>query len=170
DRSGVLEREEHAEAGALVRAELQEVPAAPGDLAAVDDVGGMAHQGIGEGRLAGAVGAHDRVDLARPHLQVDALEDLALGRGDRGDAEAADDESVVGARVRGAVLLVAHDWVRAPSIDTRRCGTRSARVTPSSAPATASRTRIQSRLTVHEAVRSQASSCGSAPSVAQIIG
>ena len=47
------------------------------DLAALDDVGRVAHQRVGEGRLAGAVRAHDRVDLALADGQVDALEDLA---------------------------------------------------------------------------------------------
>src|SRR5258708_5240958 len=118
----------------------------------------MAHQRVGERRLARAVRAHDRVDLARPDLEVDALEDLVLRLGDRRDAQAADHEAVLAGvaapgRVGGAgsVRLVAHDVVRAPSrvmvvpagplatapwIATTRCGTRSARVTPSSAPAT----------------------------------
>ena len=70
-------------------------------VAAGHDVRRVAHQRVGERRLARAVGAHDRVDLARADLEVDALEDLALGRGDGRDAEAADDEAVaVGARLR----------------------------------------------------------------------
>ena len=121
------------------------------DLAALDHVGRVAHQRVGEGRLARAVGAHDRVDLALADGQVDALEDLVLGRGDRRDAEAADDELVV---VGGRC---AHEAVRAPWSGSAgwlgadrgaRGGTRSARVIESSAPATASRTRTQSRLTV----------------------
>ena len=64
DGRRVLEREEHAEARALVRRELEEVAALPQDLAALDHVGRVAHQRIGERRLARAVGAHDRVDLA----------------------------------------------------------------------------------------------------------
>ena len=65
------------------------------DLAALDDVGRVAHQRVGEGRLARAVGAHDRVDLALADGQVDPLEDLVLGCGDGRDAEAADDELLV---------------------------------------------------------------------------
>ena len=48
------------------------------DLAAGHDVRRVAHQRVGERRLARAVRAHDRVDLARPDLEVDALEDLVL--------------------------------------------------------------------------------------------
>ena len=55
-----------------------------------------------------AVGAHDRVDLALADGQVDALEDLVLGRGDGRDAQAADDEVLVGGG------LVGHEWVKAP--------------------------------------------------------
>ena len=73
------------------------------------DVGRVAHQGVGEGRLARAVGAHDRVDLALADRQVDALEDLVLRGGDGRDAQAADDEVLVGRR-----WLVGHGRVRAP--------------------------------------------------------
>ena len=76
--------------------ELEDVAALPGDLAALDDVRGVAHQRVGERRLAGAVRAHDRVDLARPDLEVDALQDLVLRAGDGRDAEAADDKALVG--------------------------------------------------------------------------
>ena len=41
-----------------------------------DLVGGMAHERVGERRLAGAVRAHDRVHLVRVHGEVDALDDL----------------------------------------------------------------------------------------------
>ena len=83
------------EPGALVGRQLEDVAALPEDLAALDDVGRVAHQGVGEGRLARAVGAHDRVDLALADGQVDPLEDLVLGRGDGRDAKAADDELLV---------------------------------------------------------------------------
>ena len=63
---------------------------------ACDHVGRVAHQRVGEGRLARAVGAHDRVDLALADGQVDPLEDLVLGVGDRRDAQAADDQLLVG--------------------------------------------------------------------------
>ena len=62
----------------------EDVAALPEDLAALDDVGRVAHQRIGEGRLARAVGAHDRVDLALADGQVDALQDLVLGLGAAG--------------------------------------------------------------------------------------
>jgi hypothetical protein len=38
----------------------------------------VAHQGAGERGLAGAVRAHQRMDLAARDVQVDAAEDLAL--------------------------------------------------------------------------------------------
>ena len=49
------------------------------DLAARDHVRRVAHQRVGERRLARAVGAHDRVDLALADGQVDALQDLVVG-------------------------------------------------------------------------------------------
>ena len=114
-------------------------------------------QGVGERGLAGAVGAHDRVDLALADGQVDALEDLVLGVGDRRDVEAADDEVLVGGG------LVGHGWVDAPcrmasgwmgvSAWTMG-GTRSARVIESRAPVMASRTRTHRTLTVQRALRS----------------
>ena len=39
-------------------------------------------QRAGQGRLAGAVGAHEGVDLARPDGQVDAAQDGAVLRRD----------------------------------------------------------------------------------------
>ena len=36
-----------------------------------------AHQRAQRGRLAGAVAAHQRDDLAAPHVEVDALHDMA---------------------------------------------------------------------------------------------
>ena len=56
----------------------------------------MAHQGVGEGRLARSVRSHDRVDLAGAHDEVDPLEDLPLVVGGGRDAEVADDEIGVG--------------------------------------------------------------------------
>ena len=80
DRGRVLEGQEQAEPGSLVGRQLEDVAALPDHLAALDDVGRVAHQGVGEGRLARAVGAHDRVDLALADGQVDPLEDLVVGR------------------------------------------------------------------------------------------
>ena len=76
DRGRVLEGEEHPEAGPLVGAQLQDVAALPRDLAAGHDIGRVAHQRVGERRLARAVRAHDRVDLALADVEVDPLEDL----------------------------------------------------------------------------------------------
>ena len=153
---------------------FEDVAALPDDLAALDDVGRVAHQRVGEGRLARAVRAHDRVDLALADGQVDPLEDLVVGVGDGRDAQAADDEVLV-----GAVGLVGHGSVRAPGVRGRRrgCdgdrgrvgGTRSARVIESRAPATASRTRTHRTLTVQRDERSHRIAC-SGSSLAQIIG
>ena len=76
DRVRVLEREEEAALRALVGAELDEVLAVEEDLALGDLVGRVAHQRVGERRLARAVRAHDRVHLVRVDGQVDALDDL----------------------------------------------------------------------------------------------
>ena len=75
DRVRVLEREEQALLRALVGTELRDVDAVEQDLALGDLVGRMAHQRVGEGRLARPVRAHDRVLLVRVHRQVDALDD-----------------------------------------------------------------------------------------------
>ena len=63
---------------ALVRLGLGDVLALERDRALGDLVGGVAEQGVRERRLARAVGAHQRVDLAAVDVQVDASEDLAL--------------------------------------------------------------------------------------------
>ena len=160
DRGRVLEGEEHARAGRACPGEsFEDVAALPDDLAAVDDVGRVAHQRVGEGRLARAVRAHDRVDLALADRQVDALEDLVLGAGDGRDAQAADDEVLVGRRSgrsrvgSGLPGVGSAGWGRRRS--AMRGGTRSARVIESRAPATASRTRTHSTLTVQRDERSQ---------------
>ena len=81
-RVRVLEGEEHAEARALVGLELEQVDALEADGSRGHLVGGMAHQDVRQGGLAGAVRAHDGVDLATRELEVDALEDLlAVDRG-----------------------------------------------------------------------------------------
>ena len=72
----VLEREEEAALGALVCLELEDALAVEQDVALGDPVGGMAHEGIREGGLPGAVRPHDGVHLVRVHCQVDALDDL----------------------------------------------------------------------------------------------
>ena len=78
DRDRVLEGEEQARLGALVRLGLGDVLALEGDRALGDLVGGVPEQGVRERRLARAVGAHQRVDLAARDVEVDAPEDLAL--------------------------------------------------------------------------------------------
>ena len=55
----------------------------------------MAHERVGEGGLAGAVGAHDGVDLALADREVDPLEDLVLRGGGGGDVQVADLEVLV---------------------------------------------------------------------------
>jgi hypothetical protein len=72
----VLEREEEAALRAFVGAELRHVLAVEEDLALGDLVGGMAHQRVGERRLARAVRAHERVGLVQVDRQIDALDDL----------------------------------------------------------------------------------------------
>ena len=100
DRHRVLEGQEHAEAGALVDRELEEIAALPEHLAGPDHVRGVAHQRVGQGGLARAVGAHDGVDLALADGQVDPLEDLVIGVRHGGHVQVADDE-----------VLVAHGWL-----------------------------------------------------------
>ncbi len=58
---------------------------------AVTRYSGMAQQGVGEGRLARAVGAHQGMDLALGDGQRQALEDLAIPGA---DFEVLDDELV----------------------------------------------------------------------------
>ena len=77
--------------GALFGGEVEEIPAEELHLAAGDFVVGVPREHLGERALARAVGAHDRVDLALGHLEVDPLEDLRVGVGD-GRVEVADDE------------------------------------------------------------------------------
>ena len=72
----VLQREEHAQARALIDLERQHVLALEDDLATIDRVAGVAHQRVGESRLAGTVGAHHRVHLALVDGERDSLEDL----------------------------------------------------------------------------------------------
>ena len=64
-----------------------------------------------ERRLAGTVGAHDRVGLALADREVDPLEDLEVGLGGRGDPQVADDElAVVGVGHEVAPVSVAAGW------------------------------------------------------------
>ena len=72
----VLEGKEEAALRAFVGAELRHVLAVEEEAAFGDLVGGVAHERVREGRLAGPVRAHDRVHLVQVDLEVDALDDL----------------------------------------------------------------------------------------------
>src|SRR3972149_1744533 len=64
DGRGVLHGEEEAAAGALVRPQRRHVLALEIDVAGGDLVARVAHEGVGERALAGAVRPHDGVHLA----------------------------------------------------------------------------------------------------------
>ncbi len=78
DFDGILERQEHALGGALVRVHFQQVFALEQDLATGDFVSGFTGDDVGERRLAGAVRPHDGVDLALVHGQRQPMENLAI--------------------------------------------------------------------------------------------
>jgi hypothetical protein len=70
DLDRVLEGQEDARVGALVRLHVQDALAAEEDVAVGHLVRRMAGDHLGERALARAVRTHDRVDLALVHLQV----------------------------------------------------------------------------------------------------
>ena len=72
----VLEREEQTLLRPLVGFHLGHVLAVEEHLPPGDLVGRVAHERVGERRLAGAVRPHDRVHLVLAHGQVDTLDDL----------------------------------------------------------------------------------------------
>ena len=72
----ILEGQEHAGDGALVRLHLQEVLAVVEHLALGDLVLLLAGEHVGERRFAGAVRPHDGVHLAGVHGEVDAVQDF----------------------------------------------------------------------------------------------
>src|SRR3712207_6155107 len=74
--AGVLEGEEHAELGPLVRLHLEHVLVLERHRAARHLVARMAHEDVRARALPGAVGAHDRVDLTLADLEIQALYDL----------------------------------------------------------------------------------------------
>ena len=78
DRDRVLEGHEQAGPGALVGGGLGDVGAVEADRALGHLEARVAHDRVGERRLAGAVRPHQRVHLASAHLEVEALEDLLL--------------------------------------------------------------------------------------------
>ena len=74
----ILEREEHALSGALVRRHFEEVFPLEQDLAAGDFIARLAGDDVGQRRFAGAVRPHDRMDLARIYLERQPVENFAL--------------------------------------------------------------------------------------------
>ncbi len=78
DRHGVLEGEEQPRLRALVRFGLGDVLALEDDRPLGDLIRGMPEQSVRERRLARAVRAHQRVDLASRDIEINASEDLAL--------------------------------------------------------------------------------------------
>src|SRR5438093_3734254 len=68
----VMEGEEEAHLGALVRLDLEDVDTPPEDPALCDLVLRVAGDRVGEGRLARAVRAEEGVYLALPDLEIDA--------------------------------------------------------------------------------------------------
>ena len=78
DGDGVLEGHEQAGDGALVGVGLGDVVAVEEDLALGDVEVRVAHDRVGERRLAGPVGAHEGVELARADVQVHPAQDGLL--------------------------------------------------------------------------------------------
>ena len=78
DRDRVLEGHEQSHPGPLVGGGLGDVLAAPDDLALGHLEVRVTHDRVGERRLAGPVGPHQRVDLAAADLQVDAAKDVLI--------------------------------------------------------------------------------------------
>jgi hypothetical protein len=91
DRLGVLERQKETGLGAHIGGPVRHVLAVQQDGPGGHRVGRVPHERAGQRGLAGAVGAHERVDLAGPDGEVDATEDgTVLGR----DVEVADLEQI----------------------------------------------------------------------------
>ena len=72
----VLEGEEDAGAGALVRLHFQQVATVVGDAAFGDDVAFTPGDDVRQRRFAGPVRPHDGVYFARADAQVDAVQDF----------------------------------------------------------------------------------------------
>ena len=89
DLDGGLEAQEQASTGALVGREVGDVLAVEVDAAVVHGVDGVTHDQVAEGRLAGAVGAHEDMGLAGGDIEVDVMEDglLVHGGGEALDVE-----------------------------------------------------------------------------------
>ena len=82
DLARVLEGEEDALARPLVGLLLEDGLPVDQDVALGDRVVGVAGDGLGHGRLAGAVGPHDGVDLAGIDREGDTLDDFLVPGGD----------------------------------------------------------------------------------------
>ena len=74
----ILEGEEQARSGALVRPHLENVLAVEQDLAVEHFVIGLAGDHVGQRRFAGPVGPHDGRHLALVHGEVEAVEDALV--------------------------------------------------------------------------------------------
>ena len=102
DLLGVLEGEEHPGLGPHVGRPRRDVLAPEADGARGDLVGGVPEQRAGQRRLARAVRAHQGVELALAHGQVDAAQDLGVRRrpraGPRSRAAGSRRQSTVAAR------------------------------------------------------------------------
>jgi hypothetical protein len=72
----VLHGEEEPLCGALPRREAEQLLAVERHRPVTHLVLGPAHEGVGEGRLPGPIGPHQRVHLARGDLEVDPAQDV----------------------------------------------------------------------------------------------
>jgi len=118
NRDRVLERHEEAHARALVGIGLGDVLAVVEDLALGHLQVGVTHDRVRQGRLAGAVRPHQRVDLPGLDLQVEPLQDLLLApRGREGfESRVQPSFSVVvsGGGSRGNLRCLARGRARTP--------------------------------------------------------
>jgi hypothetical protein len=78
DLDRILERQEQARLGPCFRLEIEQILPPVPDGAAGDLVGRVACQYLGQRALAGSVGTHDRVHLARIDREVDAPKDFLV--------------------------------------------------------------------------------------------
>jgi hypothetical protein len=82
DFARVLEREEKAGAGALVGLQFEDRTAVEEHFAAGDRVIRVAGDGLGQRGFAGAVGAHDGMNLTLADGEREALDDFLFADGD----------------------------------------------------------------------------------------
>src|SRR4029453_15544485 len=74
----VLESKVYAQLRPRIRRQRCQILSLVQDFPASHGVSGVTHQRVGESRLAGAVAAHKRVDLARVYAEANAFEDLFI--------------------------------------------------------------------------------------------